>query len=126
MLFNRSRTTRIIAAFVTIVLSAQLAGAQVVTCTMMSEGAAGDHQAMMEHQHGATDAAPRPGSHDTHGQQSPGAATCGQTALCVNAPAVPPVITQSADPGNTALPIFFTPAALEARALPPDSPPPRI
>jgi hypothetical protein len=124
MMLHRARITRFIAAILAIALSTQVAGAQVVNCTMMRDMQAnGDHAAMMQHHaSSAGSAATSSGSHT----QNPGSTTCSQTILCASTPAMPVGITRSIAIDHTAPPVQLGQTALEARDLRPDSPPPKI
>jgi hypothetical protein len=126
MASHRTRIVRIVAALLTLTLSAQVVGAQVASCALMGHAEPGNHAAMTEHQHAAPDAAPAAGSHDTQRHETRGNMPCSQSVLCANAAAIPSGITRSVAAGHAVPPIFPAPAALAARALAPDSPPPRI
>jgi hypothetical protein len=58
--------------------------------------------------------------------QTPASAGCSQSTLCMNAPAMPIVALRAVAGSHVAPPISFGPGTLEARALRPDSPPPKI
>lgn len=124
MVFHRARITRFIAAILAIALSTQIAGAQVVNCTMMRDMQAnGDHAAMMQHHASTAGNVTTSSSSQT---QTPGSPTCGQTILCANTPAMPVAMTRNIAVDHTAPPIQFGQTTLEARDLRPDSPPPKI
>jgi len=115
MVFRRARITRFIAALLAIGLSTQIAGAQVVNCMKMSASLATiGHSAMTHH-----------GSDASH-TQTPGDTGCSKTILCMNGPAMLSTKFQTAALAHVAPPIAFGPSALEARALRPDLPPPKI
>jgi len=126
MTSRRTRFVRIAAALLTLTLSTQVAGAQVAGCAMMRDVGSGSHAAMTEHQHVASHAAPAAIPHDTQDQQTPGNTSCTQSVLCANAAAIPSGIMRIVAADHAAQPVLFSPSELAARALPPDSPPPRI
>jgi hypothetical protein len=127
MVLHRARITRIIAAILTLALSTQVAEAQVVNCIIMSATQANhDHGGLTQHQHHASDAgtaATRSG--DSHSQSS-GTAGCSQSILCANAPAIPTTAMRTIHFDNAEPLISPGASVLEARALHPDPPPPRI
>lgn len=127
MVLHRAPITRIIAVILAIALSTQVAEAQVVSCIMMSAAQASDvHASMTQHQHHASNAGtPETRKGGPHNQSSE-TAGCNQAIFCANAPAIPTTAMSTIKFDSAEPPISFGPGVLEARALHPDPPPPRI
>jgi hypothetical protein len=128
MAFHRRVVVRIVAGVLAIALSTQVVSAQVASCMAMDGPASNsDHTAMTAHSHSSPDAVASPAKlHNDSHRQSPGTSGCTQTVLCANAPAIPVTTVSDVSVDHTTRVISFVALAIQARAFPPDSPPPRI
>jgi hypothetical protein len=127
MVRHRVRITRIIAVFLALALSTQVAGAQAVDCLNMSNMRASDSGGgVTQHQHRSDDArsvATRTGNEHDLGSST---ADCNEIKLCGSAATAPITGMRSACFNKAEAASSSGSRVLLARALCPDPPPPRI
>ena len=124
MVRHRVRITRIIAAILTLAFSAQIAGAQLASCSRMT-GMHATHGSMMQHDHRGDAEGAAVTRSEGSDNRDPGAMACAPTMLCANPAAVPAAAMRTFQLSDNASQISFGPSVPKAHTIPPELPPPR-